>query len=372
MPALKVLRKRLKLLLDASLCMLIPRKGGHRAAVVKVDAIGDFVIWKPYGERLLEYLKGNGEVVLIANHVWIPLARQAFPDVEIFPVHPERFRKSWCYRIAVMLALRMKGFREVYHPTYSREFSVGDRVVLACGAPRSVGFDGDPANYEGWQKDLSGRWYTELIRSAPGVVHERLRHGEFLAALGLPCAPRPQTPRKPSEQYFVVAPGASWAGKAWPLANFAAILMRLFEGENDARCIVLGSAEEAPLGETLAETFPGRVENRCGKTSLPEFTRIIEAARFVLCNDSSSAHVAAHCGVPVVVIAGGWHFGRFLPYPKEESQPPLYAAYRKMECFNCNWNCVYGKSVPVFCIATVEVDDVWALVEKVLMREERD
>jgi ADP-heptose:LPS heptosyltransferase len=87
-------------------------------------------------------------------------------------------------------------------------------------------------------------------------------------------------------------------------------------------------------------------------------------ARIVISNDTGPAHIAAAVAVPVVCILGGGHYGRFMPYrveaPTASNLLPI-AVSVELDCFGCNWACVYqrGPTEPMRCIKEVTVDHVW-------------
>ena len=60
----------------------------------------------------------------------------------------------------------------------------------------------------------------------------------------------------------------------------------------------------------------------------------------------------------MVAIIGGGNYGRYLPYL--ESDRRIYL-YHKMECFGCEWNCIYKER---HCITDLEVGTVIESIKK--------
>jgi hypothetical protein len=79
--------------------------------------------------------------------------------------------------------------------------------------------------------------------------------------------------------------------------------------------------------------------NACGKTTLRQTAALLKRCRLGVGADSAIAHMAAALDVPHVVVLGGGHFGRFLPYSATTSIVCL-----PLECYGCSWSCKY--SVP--------------------------
>ena len=84
-------------------------------------------------------------------------------------------------------------------------------------------------------------------------------------------------------------------------------------------------------------------------------------------------HIAAAVKTPSVCILGGGHFGRFLPYPKNLlGQCEQIVVYKKMDCYGCNWNCVYTKrrNEVVPCVQQIDVDMVIKAVHELLSKKQ--
>jgi ADP-heptose:LPS heptosyltransferase len=103
---------------------------------------------------------------------------------------------------------------------------------------------------------------------------------------------------------------------------------------------------------------------------LNALVEIVAGASLLVGNETGAVHIAASVGTPSVCIAGGGHYGRFVPYPsKIDTQRPVPSVVtHRMPCFNCDWNCVYrpASGQPAPCVAGIAEEDVWREVERVL------
>jgi ADP-heptose:LPS heptosyltransferase len=293
-------------------------------------------------------------------------------------VDRELFRYRTRYRFQTLLKLRREGFSTAIQPTYSREYFYGDSAVRASGATERVGSAGDCSNASAREKRVSDGWYTRLVPAAGGPTMELVRNAEFVRGLGLrefraslpSLAVGPDLPAGfHAADYYVLFPGAGWDRRQWPVANFAETARRVFAATG-WRGVVCGGGGEAPLGETLARGAGVPIENWAGKTSLAELAAVIKGARLLLGNETSAVHLAAAVSTPAVCIAGGGHYGRFVPYRLEAAadRPLPVTVSRRMDCFNCNWRCVRDArpGQPVPCIARVTVDDAWKAVQPII------
>ena len=98
-----------------------------------------------------------------------------------------------------------------------------------------------------------------------------------------------------------LAPGARWATKRWPAANFAAVARALRAA--DERVLWLGDAEDrARFEAAVPGAFAGDPAVRWFAGGLAETAAALGRARAVVANDSGLLHLAGAMGRPVVGI----------------------------------------------------------------------
>jgi ADP-heptose:LPS heptosyltransferase len=357
------------------------RSSLHEVLLVRPDALGDFVLWldavKDYRDI---YPPDKYRITLIANAHWATLAvRLSYWD-EVISLDRRKFLKNPFYRWVMMAKIRKYGFHVVIHPVFSREYFLGDALVRASGARRRIGFSGDISNSKEAYRQRADKWYTTIIRGQAGIVMELQRNAEFVRALGLQGfkvgIPHINLvfnlpdgfPLK--GDYFVVCPGTARGEKRWPLEKFAELINRVCQ-QTGWKAVLCGAENEMSIVEKLKNLLKDSAIDYAGKTSLDEFFAIISKARMVVGNDSSSIHIATALGVPSVAIVGGGHFGRFVPYdagPLREAQILPLVVYQWMDCFNCNWKCIYHvpEGSPCPCVGEISENLVWKAVEKII------
>jgi ADP-heptose:LPS heptosyltransferase len=345
-----------------------------RILLVRLDAIGDYVLWSSYAAALRSrFPRDHFHITLIGNELWAGLARDSGIFDEVWPLSRRRFVLNPGYRLRLLRRLSRGGFETAIHPTYARDFLWGDSVIRCSGAESRIGCEGDPYLLAEPQRRLSDRWYTQLV-SAPSEPRPVLeRNAAFLRALGVEpprrFCPLPLTAAVPKEladrAYFLLAPGASKTIKRWPVDNFAEVGKRLHE-KTGWTGVICGSTADRPLGSALASKIPGGPIDLTGRTSVLELVAVVTRARFLLTNDSAPLHIAALMGTPALVVAGGGHFGQFVPYPEDQLDAACVpqTVTRRMPCFGCDWNCIYrvGRHRPAPCVGDVSCDEVWELI----------
>jgi ADP-heptose:LPS heptosyltransferase len=352
--------------------------GRKRILVIKLDAIGDFIIWLDFARGLREfYPASTHEVTLLGNRAWSLLSETLPYFDRVIPVDRMRCILNPLYRLNLMLLVRRAGFDIVVDPTFSREFPLGPSFVRICGAAARLAPQGDTSNMRPWQKRITDHWFTSLFPSSSGQLMELVRNAEFLRALGhtgfragipqLEIAGR--RPGHNGEPYYILFPGAGWVNRQWPVERFAELSKRLFEATG-WKGIVCGGGGEAGLAERLLELSAAPLENLAGKTTLVELAALVAGAQVLIGNETSAVHLAAAVSTPSLCILGGGHYGRFVPYaPEEETDRPApMAVFFRMPCFGCNWNCIYPiqGTEPVPCIANISVEAAWERLQPVI------
>lgn len=371
-------------LLDG-LVSLLPRKRRRKekgqVLLVRLDAIGDFVLWLDAAAALRSiYPASRYRLVLVGNSLWTDLAVGQPHFDEVFALDLKRLGADLRYRLCVWRTLRSRSWDAAINPTFSRHFPTDDAVIRVCGAEERIGFESDRSNQRPWELWISNRWYTRLIRGTPQPLMELERNAEFVRGLGLAgfsaAVPHLEVGvALPSQlagcRYFVAVPGASLAIKRWPLEKFADVVRRIWKGYG-LKVVLCGGAAERELGERLQEMVrSGGVEvvDLIGSTTLSEFAAIIKGASLVLANDSSAVHVAAAVGTKAICLAGGGHFGRFVPYLLQTpARAPLPATvFHRMECYYCNLHCTQSPTdVSAPCLELISTETVWQEVTALL------
>lgn len=307
-----------------------------RSLVIAPQWIGDAVMSEPLLRRLAE----RGETLCAAALPWVAPIYRAMPQVnEVIELPFAHGRLDWRARRELAATLRGR-----FDAAYVLPNSIKSALIpFMARIPRRVGYRGE------------GRF---------GLLNERLPNPEgrppmvaFYAALAgaADAAPRPQlhftgavldgaaeAAGVSRGAYFAFAPGAEYGpAKCWPAAHYAE-LARSLHARYGLPVLLLGSAKEAALCESIAAMAPGACRVMAGRTSLQDAMALIAGARGLVSNDSGLMHVAAAFGVPQVAV-----FGSTSP----EHTPPLNPKARvlwlkeelQLDCMPCfDRSCRFG------------------------------
>jgi ADP-heptose:LPS heptosyltransferase len=345
-------------------------------ALIRLDAIGDFILWIDTAKEYREFYKSDN-ITLIANEEWVELALQLPYWDKIIPVSTSRLSESATYRWTTLRKIRRSGFAVAIQPTFSRVLSLGDSLIRASNAPQRIGSEGDLSNMTIQERSRANCWYTSLAPASKKPLHELHRNAEFINfvtrkhhTVKIPSLPESMENRVVNNldiDYFVVAPGSSWNGKRWDPRNYAALIAGICT-KYKLKPVICGTRSERELCEKIEKDSRQYCTNLAGLTSLVDYIEIIRRAKLIISNDSSAAHFAAAVGTPVVCILGGGHYGRFFPYPKDFSRLSMFVVNKKMDCYDCNWVCRHARKHgrPVHCIDSIEFEDVLRIADEAL------
>ena len=381
----RLLDYALSFLVDALVSLIkIPTAPDARLLLVRVDSIGDFIIWL---DTAKEYRKRypNHRITLCVNSLLREFSGLLPYWDELLVVNLKRLNSNAIYRYQVLAKTRRLGSTIAVQPSYSRVYLEGDALIRATGAAHRIGSEGNTSNMPTALKKIADRWYTQLIPAAYEPMMELERNAEFIRGLdhssgsvakpqleaasfsaSLPIWPvqAASTLLVPARgPYFVIFPGASWVGRQWPASRFAEVIASVHQ-QTQWLPVLCGSAAERDLCQQIIDLCGLKsCINLVGATELADLAEVLRSAQGLVTNETSAVHMAAAVGTPAVCIVGGGHFGRFMPYPTTMLGIKPTPAVHPMPCFNCNWHCnqphTPGGAVP--CISGVSVAQVLAL-----------
>jgi len=365
----------------------------NKVILFRLDLIGDCTMFTSAAAAIREFYKDR-EMTVVCLAVSRPIYERMgiFDKIISVDLKPEAI--NWDIIDDIITEIRKDTYDILLQPQLSK-FPLADILAAAVKCNRRISIEpitpygnSSPA----WIR-MTNFLYNKLIPYPRGIVSEFDYYGAFVRGI---CNPDYKTtmPRLPYYEqnfiigdYYVIYPGASHTQKLWPADRFAKIAEHIYK-ETGLTGVILGSANEQWVADDLKRnlnTIVGlSVIDLTGRTTIPDVIDIIGNAKFVVTNDTSGVHIAAATNTPSVVVAGGWHFKRFLPYHIEELKPgdklPL-VAYAEMPCYNCNWDWVtlneknpdclerFIKGLPSMCIPAVTVEQVIMLVDRIIEEE---
>lgn len=353
-----------------------PTKGIRDHIVyIKLDALGDFVLWL---STLPEPVKAcsSSKVTLIIDRNYAALVENLNIYDELILINVDEFSRFSTYRFLKLLQLSKIKCNTALQCVYSRRSIICDSIMLMLLSDCKVTLSRDYKNnritkFEGFILD---RIYDKIYPLPSGPINE-LKLNRYLTGKVTNCTRfyAPNFNHLPSyfkstkhDYYIVVAPFAGWRSRQWPMDRYLEVINWLFKA-GFRKIIMVGTLSDRVEFENIPAFYREMIIDFVGKTSVVEYVSLIRDAEFVLCNDSSAAHIALATNTKMVCILGGGHFGRFLPTEKEVNKPVHYC-FKKMPCFGCDWKCQYqvSNSYPVPCISAVEIQPVRSAINQII------
>jgi len=361
------------------LLALTPRKSGGGLLIVRMDGVGDMVLFRPFLDQFIEATGfARDKITLLGCTSWAGLADTVFADWRADFIDEKRFEKKFFYRLKISWRLRRAGYDAVICNSFFRKTMLHDSLVLATAAPRRIVC----RPYLSPKTEREFAWtlaqMTEVLDTGPHPTHEMIRHQRFLAGLAVQPLPmvrfalpwRDQPPAFASQgPYVALNFGSNEPGRNWPLDHYLTVARAL--AERGHRVVFVGGKREAAarprLQSALADLGP-LIEDQVGTTSLPELLDILKNAALVISNETGPGHLAMILGAPTLMIYGGGHVGSFMPYPPEFRHSGLAFLHHTMECYGCLWLCDKRATTsdPFPCVAAVTPAEVLAQAQLLL------
>lgn len=355
--------------------------------LVRLDAIGDFVMWLDAAKEFRKNRKGK--IILICNQICSEIAGNTGYFDEVIGLNYGKLRHTSQvqYRWSIHSYLKDVKAGRAIQCTYSKEI-FSDMVMSAITANEKVTMDSPEEISTRWCYRIAGSIYQKVIVTPREHMMEISRNTLFAGQVlekeirsGVPSIREMKKAqgKVPADRYYVLFLGASEKERMWPVERYAELADRLNEKAQyeHLKCCLCGGKEEAYLADEFTEKYfsKEKIINRVGETSLPELIEIIRKAEFIVTNDTSAVHFAAAVNTQAFCIWGPWEYGRFLPYKVEkmEDRKLPIVCYHEIECRNClldgrgkTGECmrfIQSKGIRR-CLSEVTVDDVLEKIDQ--------
>lgn len=361
--------------------------GKKKLLLIRIDAIGDFVIFSP----MLKYyrqLYPKYEITLLVSGVNEELAKLFINYIDkIILIDKERFNIDIFYRRKLLIELKKEGFDITIYPAYSRE-RLGDYIIRISNAKEKISFDGNLCNISKEQKQQNNHDYTKLIEATPEIISEPLRNREFIELLGkikvddyIPTLISTNDNKTEAnvllkkaglktKKFVVINPGAGAFYRIWQINKYIELINWLKTNYN-FEIVVCGSPKEQNIVDQIKQASVPII-NFVGKTNLITLAEILRQSILYIGSETGTLHLSSAVGTPTVCIMGGGHLGRFFPYGDLNKNRIVYD--HDMKCKNDNWKCAKGlpKGQPAPCIANIQLDDVKKEIKTLLEKQTYD
>lgn len=338
-----------------SLASLARRRHTNATLIIRLDAIGDFILWLNSGAGgvISTARFENERVVFVISPAVETLVREITRVDEIISISPARFMWDLPYRVKKIREVRRVGARRAIVPRHARVFLQESAIVRASGAQERIAGKARLVNMSEIERSLDAKIFTRVVDWPKHIGGHESEYNKYFASKICNVSDAQSeikyklddTRLGSRSPYFVIAPGAGDAGRRWPAEKFAHLLSYVTTTYG-LECIIIGGEQDWGLGATIKRAAPDMCNNLTGKTSLVESISIIARAAFVVSNESGPMHIGIWVETPTIGLIGGGHFGWFAPYPEASKFKKIFfPQYQRMPCYHCNWDCSLPKSI---------------------------
>lgn len=332
----------------------------QRILWVRTDSIGDNVLASSMLPHVHDKYKDARITVLCQHH--IAELYQSCPHVhDVITFDRIQALRDTAYRAEAIRRIRALDVDLCLNSVYSRE-PLNDVFAISSRARNCIALDGDLCNTALNIKHSHDKHYATLLPSPGQHKLELERHRDFLRGLGIdPAGLQPVIWLTADDHDFA---DALFREVGFDPDNTIALFAgaqhacRIYEyygkalsdlcTANRLSVLALGTEQDRDVNQRNLDALSVPTVNLSGRTSIRQSAAIIKRCRLAVGAETALAHIACAVGTPNVILLGGGHFGRFMPY-----SPLTTIACLPLECYGCNWGCWYPRP---HCIKDLSLD----------------
>lgn len=333
--------------------------------VIKLEVLGDFIMFLPSLKYYREYFKGQKITLLVDSPLNKKIAEKYLTEGLIDSVlllDSRSFIKNPLSRIIFGKKLYRLNFKTAIYSNYYRRF-LGDFLIDITGAEEKIGFNG--FGFEKYSDKRMLDVYTKTVSIPHEIKTEFERYKHFVETITnkkIDYSPEflfDKTKDSPIQKpYVVIFPGAGLAYRKWPADRFAKICEYLID--KGLTPVLSGSPQDRQDTEKvfglISEKYKGLVVDQTMSVNIFETANLLHHALFYFGNETGVPHLAMAVGCPTLVILGGGVMDIFYPYGNLDKHRSIY--WKHMTCKNDEWRCATNlpPNTPAPCIEAVTVN----------------
>lgn len=359
-----------------------------RIFILRPDNLGDVILFTG-AIRQIRNRFPDAEIVLCSKN-YVHNLMETCPHVDRIlswekliaglPVSIPEFKGKWrvetlIRKFRILRTVGWKHHSDLYLLPLRSTLPIHHEVTALSRASVKLGITTDTNNKSHDKGQRYNHLYTSrsFVDESSGFQHELDTYVEFLKLLDIDVnrdelwpeiitnhsdrewADR-MIPKKSDEITVAIAPGVtSKADKFYSAENYR----NAFDGidSEPLNVIIFGSPGETAQCKEVEDALTGcksirSIDNFTGKTTVRQLAEALKRCNLLMANETGVLHMATALRIPTIGILGGGHHSRF--YPWGDPQINLKAD-KPMECYHCNWNCIYPT---IRCIHEIEPEQI--------------
>ncbi|MCK4517417.1 glycosyltransferase family 9 protein [Candidatus Babeliales bacterium] len=318
---------------------------------LRTDAIGDNVL----ASSMLPHIKnkfGPTKITVLCQEHVAPLYEHCpFVDSTI-TVNKNAFYQDQAYQRKTLAILEKLRFDLVLNSIYSRDFMT-DLLAMQPQTKKRVAFHGNLCNITRRIRNRHNKSYDSIILDTKPFKSELEQHRNFLHHFGITVkqlkpiiwlrerdelwAKNFLCKQNFDPQKTIILFAGAQSTQRWSLLYGKALDQICWK--HDLNVIAVGTQKEFDINQKNLDYITIKTVNTCGELTLQQTAALIKVCRLAVGSETGLAHIACATNTPNVILIGGGHFGRFMPY-----SPLTTLVSLPLSCYGCNWKCKYKKT----------------------------
>jgi asparagine synthase (glutamine-hydrolysing) len=161
-------------------------------------------------------------------------------------------------------------------------------------------------------------------------------------------------------RFVALAPGSKMPAKIWQEKRFIELGRWMLDHEPELRLLILGGAEDLPVGNRICAALGPRATNLAGRASIMEAAAILARCAAYVGNDTGTMHLASMVGIRCVVLFSARDYpGRWNPYGENHE-----VLRHEVDCAGCFLEICDKQGNK--CMNMISVEEVRAAVSRVM------
>ncbi len=314
-------------------------KQSQRILVLKLDALGDFILVTPFLHSL-RACYSTAEITLAVATPTYALAQHCPCVNNVVAMPPPVLNDAGAaFMFGMQLAAEYGPFDLAIVPRWEQDYYNAGRIAAATDATVRLGFANAGAPGKAGYDPEADHNYTAIVVDH-AHRHTVSRNAILLHALGFTTPQTAQLALWPSaddraqvnafmqthglvtKRFFALGIGASAPYKCWPAENYAALAEVLYEKYNLISVLIGGGTDDMERAAIIMAQAPHFI-SAVNALSLVQTAMLLEQTACFIGNDSFPMHAAAVAKCPIVEICGHpadadptaeYHYSRFGPW----------------------------------------------------------
>lgn len=298
-----------------------------KVLIVRVSSLGDIILTQP----IIQAVAARGDrVTLLVQPGYAALAAQLPGVHEVVTVQQDKQQQ---YDLLLDLQVTARSRRACAGIKFKKKIHYQKHSLARRLLVRPLGRSIFWNRWSGLKNNQSVvQWYAWAARQAGYAITSQwpilnVTPAQRQSAIKLMGANK----LSPEQPLAVLAPGARWVTKQWPLDRFAELAVRL--SHQGFRVLVVGTAADGWQQTVLPAAKPGSISSLTGQTNLLQLAALLQMSRIVITNDSGPMHLGLAVGSKVIAMFGPT-VGAFGFMPTDH--PRAYVIQHNLPCRPCS------------------------------------